>query len=90
MNTKLLDLNYITEKLKLSQVDNMQTFDTFEGMDLSSLVVKDINMKADTIHLRNIVAKDFEANASLSEKQILNVNNFKFIIASGILNGSFN
>lgn len=90
LNTKLLDLNYITEKLKLSQVDNMQTFDTFEGMDLSSLVVKDINMKADTIHLRNIVAKDFEANASLSEKQILNVNNFKFIIASGILNGSFN
>ena len=70
LNTKLLDLNYITEKLKLSQVDNMQTFDTFEGMDLSSLVVKDINMKADIIHL--------------------NVNNFKFIIASGILNGSFN
>ena len=31
LNTKLLDLNYITEKLKLSQVDNMLDFDTFEG-----------------------------------------------------------
>lgn len=91
LHTKLLDLNYITEKLKLSQVENFQTFDTFEGlMNLSSLVVKDINLYADTIHLRNLNATDFEAKASLNEKQIVNVDHFKFNIASGILNGSFN
>lgn len=88
--TKLLDLNYITEKLKLSQVENFQTFDTFEGLSLSSLVVKDINMYADTIHLRNIVATDFESKASLNEKQVVDVSHFKFNIASGILNGAFN
>ena len=88
--TKLLDLNYITEKLKLSQVENFQTFDSFEGLTPSSLVIKDMKMYADVIHLRNIIATDFEAKASINEKQIINIEHFKFNIASGILNGSFN
>ena len=87
--TKVLDLNYITNKLKLSQVENLHTFETFEGLDLTSLVIKNLKMNADSIHLRNIVAEDFEAQGSLSEKNLVNIERFKFNMASGRLNGDF-
>ena len=90
LNTKLLDLNHITNLIKLSQVDNTQSFDSLEGFDLASVVIKNMKMNADSIHLRNIVAENFEATASLNEKQVFNVHNFKFDIANGNLGGSFN
>ena len=89
LQTKLLDLNYIINKLKLSQVDNYRTFETFEGFDLSSIVIKNIKLEADSIHLRNIVADRFSANASLNEKGNIDVDNFKFNIANGILAGRY-
>lgn len=90
LNTKLMDLNYLIEKMKVSQIDEAQAFDSLEGIDLTSIVVNEINMNAERIHLRNIVAKDFKANASLNEKKVVNVKDFKFNIANGILNGKFN
>ena len=87
--TKVFDLNYIIEKLKLSQVDNYTTFESFEGADLTSIIIKDMNLTADNIYLRNIIARDFSANVSANEKKILNVNAFQFSIADGILNGKF-
>ena len=35
LNTKLLDLNHITNLIKLSQVDNSQNFDSLEEFDLA-------------------------------------------------------
>ncbi len=87
--TKIFDLNDIIEKLKLSQVDNYTTFESFEGADLTSIIIKDMNLNADNIYLRNIIAKDFNANVSADEKKILDVNNFEFSIADGILSGKF-
>ena len=89
LNTKLLDLNYIINKLKLSQVDNYQTFESFEGFDLSTLVIKNLVLSADSIHLRNIVAENFESSASLNEDKLIDVDNFKFNIANGSLRGTF-
>lgn len=88
--TKVFDMNYIIEKLKLSQVDNYPTFESFEGADLSSIIIKDMSINADNIYLRNIVAKDFSANVSLNSKKIFDVNKFKFSIANGTLGGTFN
>ena len=90
LDTKLLDLNHITNLLKLSQVDNTKTFDSLESFDLESIVIKNMKMNADSIHLRNIVAENFEATASLNEKQVFNVHDFKFNIANGTLGGNFN
>lgn len=87
--TKVLDLNYIINKLKLSQVDNFQTFESFEGFDLSTIIIKNLKMNADSIYLRNIIAENFESSASINEKGVVDVNNFKFDIANGILNGNF-
>ena len=84
-----LDLNYIVNKLKLSQVDNVHTFESFEGFDLSTIVIKNLKLNANSILLRNIIAKDFEAKASFNEKRNLNVDNFKFNIANGNLHGNF-
>ncbi len=89
LRTKLLDLNYIVNKLKLSQVDNYQSFESFEGFDLTSVVIKNLKMDADSIHLRNIVAERFSADASLNEKGIVDVSRFQFNIANGVLNGRF-
>ncbi len=88
--TKVLDLNYMIEKLKLSQLEEGQTYESLEGIDIASIIVNDMNLSADSIHLRNIVAKDFDANISVNDKNILNVKDFKFNIANGILNGKFN
>lgn len=87
--TKVLDLNYIINKLKLSQVENQQALESFENFDITSVVIKNLKMNADSIHLRNIIAEDFEANASLSEKKILDVDKFQFNIANGLLRGNF-
>ena len=84
-----LDLNYIVNKLKLSQVDNVHTFESFEGFDLSTIVIKNLKLNANSILLRNIIAKDFEAKASFNEKRNLNVDDFKFNIANGNLHGNF-
>lgn len=88
--TKVFDLNYIIDKLKLSQVENYQTFDSFAGADLSSIIIKNMRINADNIYLRNINAKDFSANLSVDNDKILNVNNFIFSIANGTLQGKFN
>ena len=88
--TKVFDLNYIMEKYKLSQVENYQTFESFEGADLSSMLIKNMNLTADSIYLRNLVAKDFKANISVNNKKEFKVNDFNFSIAEGTLNGTFN
>lgn len=91
LDTKLLDLNHIANLIKLSQVDNnAQNFDSLAEFDLTNVVIKNMKMNADSIHLRNIVAENFEAIASLNEKQMFNVHNFKFNIANGTLGGYFN
>ena len=88
--TKVFDLNYIMEKYKLSQVENYQTFESFEGADLSSMLIKNMNLTADSIYLRNLIAKDFKANISVNNKKEFKVNDFNFSIAEGTLNGTFN
>ena len=87
--TKELDLNNIINKLKMSQVDNYQSFESLEGFNLANFVIKNLQINADKIQLRNIVANNFSSNTSITDKQVININNFKFYMAKGIVNGSF-
>ncbi len=87
--TKEMDLNYITNKLKMSQVDDYRTFETFEGFNLRDLVIKNLKMTSNRIRLRNLVAQNVQANVFLNENNVLNIENFKFDVANGTLNGSF-
>ena len=87
--TKDLNLNNIVNKLKTAQADNVSTFESFEGLDLNSIVFNNLKLKADSIQLRNINAEEFEATTSLNEKGIFDVNNFRFNIAQGTLSGKY-
>lgn len=87
--TKNLDLNRIVNKLKISEVDNVSTFESFEDFELASIILNNLRLKADNIELRNIQATNFDALASLSDKRILDVNQFSFNIAQGLLNGKY-
>ncbi len=87
--TSDLNLNYIVERLKTSQVDTVSSFDSLEGFDMNSIIFENLVMKADKIQLRNINASDFEASASLNSKGILDIDKFKFNIAKGTLNGKY-
>ena len=84
-----MNLNNIVNKLKTAQADNVSTFESFEGLDLNSIVFNNLKLKADSIQLRNINAEEFEATTSLNEKGIFDVNNFRFNIAQGTLSGKY-
>ncbi len=87
--TKNLDLNRIINKLKISEIDNVSTFESFEDFELSSIIFNDFRLIADSIELRNIQANDFEARIKLDEKGLFDVDDFKFNIAQGILKGNY-
>ncbi len=87
--TKDLDLNSVVNKLKISQVDNSSTLESFENFDLNSIVFNNMKLKADNIQLRNIKATDFEATANLYENGVFDINNFVFNIAQGHLGGKY-
>ena len=82
-------MNRIVNKLKTAHVENVSTFESFEGFDINSIIADNFKWKADSIQLRNINATNLEALTSLSEKGDFNVNNFKFNIAQGTLNGKY-
>lgn len=87
--TNILDLNYITNKLKTAQVDEVNTFESLDIIDLENLVIKNMRLSADEVKLRNLTASKVGANVSINEKQDFRLNNFKFDVAKGSLNGDF-
>ena len=87
--TKDLDLDRIINQIKLAEVDEVSTFDSLDGFNINSIVTHNFKFKADNIKLRNILATDFEANTSISEKGVFDVDNFKFNIAQGMLQGKY-
>lgn len=90
INTTNLDLNRIVEKLKVSEVDNVSTFQSFEGFNLADITFNNVKLKADSIQLRNINATDFTAVTSLNSQGKFDVKDFVFNIAKGSLSGDYN
>lgn len=87
--TKDIDLNYLTNKLKAAQASDISMMDTFAGFDIKNTVIKNLKLKADGIRLRNIIASDVEANLSLNEKNVFNIDKIKFSVANGNIDGKF-
>ena len=87
--TNLLDLNYITNKLKSAEIAEVNTFESLDLFDLESIVIKNLKLRTDVIKLRNITAENVDANVSLNEKHEFKLNDFKFNMANGGLDGNF-
>ena len=89
LQTKVLDLNYITEKLKSAHVNENNALDTFGYFDIKNTVIKSLKLSADEIKLRNLTANNVNAVARMNEKSNFSLNDFKFTISDGVLNGDF-
>lgn len=89
VDTKILDFNYITNKLKSVQINESSTLDSFGTFNLNDTVINNLKINADEIRLRNLIAQNVNAKLYLSDKKVFNISNFNFDIANGTLNGSF-
>ena len=87
-----LDINQISKSLSKLELDSDMHKTNDEkstGGDIGSLIIKKANIKADSVYVKNIFAKNLLADFSLSEKLLFSVNNFSFDVADGSVNGDF-
>ena len=92
LNLKLKDLNInkFTDAIKEYESDLYRTKTTTssESIDLSQLIIKNADINADTIQIRNINAEDFSSKLTLDENMKLDIKDYKFKLAEGTVNGS--
>ena len=86
--TKDIDLNYITNRLKSAQADDVQMMET-PSLDIKNTVIKNLIVTADRIRLRNINATNVEAHIAINEKHAFNIEKVKFNVANGSVDGRF-
>lgn len=86
-----LNINKITDAIQDYEADLYRTKTSSkesETFDISQIIIKKAEIAADTIKIKNISAEDFTTNLSFNEKMILDIKDFKFKLAEGIVNGS--
>ena len=86
-----LNINKITDAIRDYESDiyhSKSATAQAENFNLSQLVIKDAQINADTVKIKNINAEDFSTNLSLNDKMQLDVKNFQFKLAEGIVSGS--
>lgn len=85
-----LDINQIIKSIhKLEVETDMNNLgEQKQDVDISSLVIKNGKVKADSVFVKNIYAKNLTADFSLNENLLFAVDNFKFDVAEGNVNGS--
>ena len=89
-----LDVNQIAKRINKLTMDtemyklNEQKPDSSD-FNITNLVIKNAKLKADSVFVKNIYAKNLTADFSLNEKLILALDDFKFDIAEGSVNGDF-
>ena len=93
LNLKLKDLNInkFTDAIRDFESDLYRTktaTSSSDEIDLSQLIIKNANINADTIQVKNINAEDFSSTLSLNEKMQLDINDFQFKLAEGSVNGN--
>lgn len=86
-----LDINEIVKNLdKLQLETNMQDLiEPNENINIANLIIKKAKLKADSVFVKNLFAKDLTADFSLDDKLLFALNNFKFDIAQGTIKGDF-
>lgn len=85
-----LDINQIVKRInKLNIESDMNKIpESKQDFDITNLIIKNAKLKADSVFVRNLFAKDLNAEFSLSEKMLFSLNNFKFTMAEGDINGN--
>lgn len=86
-----LDLNQLSKSVNKLQVesDMNKLNEPKQNIDITNFIVKDAKLKADSILVKNTVAKNLTAKLSLTENLKLLLDDFKFEVADGKVNGNF-
>lgn len=87
-----LDVNQITKRINQLEIENdmhNRLPEQKQDINITNLVVKKAKLKADSILVKNLYAKNLNADFSLDEKLLFSLNDFKFEIADGSVNGDF-
>lgn len=86
-----LDVNQIAKRLnKLEfETDMHKLTEQKQDVNITNLVVKNAKLKADSVLVKNIFAKDLTADFSLNENLLFSLDDFKFDVAQGSVNGDF-
>lgn len=86
-----LNLNMITEKIDQINTEKLKTKQVTGETSLvfspEQIIINDGQIKAEKILIKKAEATDFLSNLSLKEDHILNVDDFKFKIANGEVQG---
>lgn len=87
-----LDINEVVKSLKNleTQVDINKLTEQKQNINITNFIIKNGNLNADSISIKNIFAQNFAAKFSLNDKLIFSLNDFKFDIADGNINGDLN
>ena len=86
-----LNINKIDDTIRDIEAEsarNLNIKSDSAPFDINQLIIKNAQITADKIHVRNIDATNFLAKLKLSEKAIANVPEFRFNIAQGLVQGA--
>lgn len=86
-----LDINDIVKSFNKLEIesDMHKISDKKQGIDITNLIIKNAKLKADSVFVKNIFAKNLTANFSLNEKLLFSLDDFKFEVADGDVDGDF-
>ena len=90
-----LDVNQIVKSLdRLDLESNKNKLpeqkSSNSNMNITDLMIKKANVKAESVLIKNIIAKNLNAKISLNEKLLFSVDDFDFNVGNGNINGNFN
>ena len=90
LHADLLDVNRVAEMLRDFDVDSARTLSVNNSgaIDLGSVIIKKSEIAADKIKIKNLNATDFVSHASLNDKMILDISDYKFKTAEGVVWGN--
>lgn len=86
-----LDLNKIMTAFQDYEADSSRNLTASNAVaipDMSRVIVKKAEILANNIKIKNLNATDFISNITLNDKMLLDVPNFKFTMAEGIVKGN--
>ncbi len=84
-----LDINQVMKSLDKINFESKSSGQDDENaqVDVSNLIIRNAKVKADSVLVKNIFAKNLSADFSLNDKLLFSVDDFKFDIAQGNVSG---
>lgn len=74
------------DKINLEDVDKVTEENNSQNFDINLLTINNLNLKARSVYVRNLSAKNVDVNLKL-KKGVLSIDKLRFVTAEGVING---